>query len=347
MVYRAISIHAVAVKQLSIDAYRGSEQIVAPAFLRQPNVDESLSSFLEQTTTSLASNGNAYWLLHRDAQGRVTNVQVLNPVEVFLTATPWGRVTKYSYKGTDFRPEQIKHLKLLRVPGSTHGLGPIQAAQTELRGALDLSDYASNWFAQSGVPAGGYLKSDQVLTAEQAKTYREAWAKAANDRTGVPVLGNGLQFNSLFLNPRDAQFLESQQFTTTQIARLFGVPSSLMLAQVEGNTQTYQNVEQDWIGYVRFSLTNYLVEIEEALTSLLPRGTSAKFNIEALLRSDTSSRYAAHAIGISAGWLLKSEVRAIEGLPPVAGIDLKPEPVAQPAPTDAPSSDSKEEPTDV
>jgi phage portal protein BeeE len=63
---------------------------------------------------------------------------------------------------------------------------------------------------------------------------------------------------------------------------------------------------------------SYLIEIEQGLTSLLPRGQEAHFNIEALLRSDTLTRYNAHKLGIEAGFLTIEEVRAIEGLGGIA-----------------------------
>ena len=51
------------------------------------------------------------------------------------------------------------------------------------------------------------------------------------------------------LSPEDLQFIESQQFNTTQIARLLGIPASLMLAKVEGTSLTYSNIEQEWLTF--------------------------------------------------------------------------------------------------
>ena len=328
-VYRAISIHAVAAKQLSYGGYRAGVELTAdqlPAWLKRPDIDSTRSVFLEQTVVSLSCSGNAYWLITRNASNLVTNLEVLNPLDVLINTDSRGKVARYSYRGKDYRPDEIQHLRLLRVPGTPYGLGPIQAAQRELRGALDVRDYASNWFTGSGAPVAGYLATDQQLNADLAKQTRDAWTSATADRDGVPVLGSGAKFVPMFLSPTDALWIEAQKFNVTAAARLFGVPASLMLATVEGNTQTYANVSQDWLGYTRFSLMQYLIEIEDALTSLLPRGTEAKFNVEALLRSDTATRYAAHAAGITAGWLLRSEVRAIENLPPIAGIDDTPLP---------------------
>lgn len=324
IVYRAISIHSIAVKQLSFAAFRDGTELTrdqAPTWLRRPDIESTRSVFLEETVVSLACAGNAYWQIKRDSRGAVTNLEVLNPLNVTLQTNLAGKVVKYAYKGREYRPDEIQHLRLLRVPGTAYGLGPIQAAQRELRGAIDVRDYSGNWFTGSGAPVAGYLTSDQQLTQESAKDLRGRWQAATADRDGVPVLGAGTKFTPLFLSPEDALWIDAQKYNTTSIARLFGVPASLMLAAVEGNAQTYSNVAQDWLGYARFSLMQYLVEIEDAFSQLLPRGIDAKFNIESLLRADAQSRYTTHNLALAGGWMTKAEVRAIEGLPPM---DLDP-----------------------
>lgn len=313
LVYRAISIHSVSAKQLGLKVFKGEDEQEAPSFIRRPDVNTPRSVFIEQTVVGLASTGNAYWRVTRDNQDRVQNVVNLNPLDVRPETNLAGDVVGYQYRGNTIPPKQIQHLALLRVPGRVEGLGPIQAAQTELRGALDVRDYSNHWFRDSGVPSG-VLKSDQVLSHDQAQGAKEQWNKTAGAREGVAVLGGGLSYEPIFLSPEDAQFIQSQQFNVAQVARLFGVPASLMLASQEGQSQTYQNVEQDWLGYTRFSLMQYLIEIEDALTQLLPGSREARFNVEALLRADTLTRYEAHKIGIEAGFLTVDEVRRIEKL---------------------------------
>lgn len=84
---------------------------------------------------------------------------------------------------------------------------------------------------------------------------------------------------------------------------------------------TYSNVAADDLSFVRWTLSDYLGEIEDNLSSALPGSQECRFNLDGVLRPDAASRYAAHEAGIRAGWLLKSEVRDIEGLPPIPGID--------------------------
>lgn len=315
-VYRAVSIRATAAKQLSIDVFRGDTAMPTPAWIRRPDIGTPRHIFVERTITSLNLAGNAYWRIRRDPKNAVQSLEVLNPHDVIIDAAASGRITGYQYHGHTLSADEVKHLSRLRVPGTPYGLGPIQAAAAEMRGALDLRDYASNWITSGDVPSG-VLKSDQALTPEQAAAARDAWSASRGGKRGVAVLGNGLAYTPVVLSPEDAQFIQSQNLSVVQVARLFGVPASLMLVSLEGNSQSYANVEQDWIGFARFGLADDLIEIEEALSDLLPFQRRARFNIDALLRTDTSTRYAAHKTALEAGFLTVNEVRAIENLPPL------------------------------
>lgn len=339
-VYRAVQIHETAAGQLTIDGIKDRQKLdTTPSLLTRPNVDQSLSAFIEATVVALATTGNAFWRkTYSTSTGQVSNLEPWNPHLVTVnqaraTYRGPGKIT-FGYDGKTFTPREVQHLQLMRVPGMCAGLGPIQAAQNELAGVRDVRDYATGWFTDGQAQPNGVLTTDQRLTSEDADRYKQRWNAGADG--GVRVLGAGLSYTPIMLKPADAQWLEARNFNVTQVARLFGVPASLMLAPVEGTNLTYQNVEQEWLAYVRFSLMAYLREIEEALTACLPRGTSARFDIDVLLRPDTQTRFASYQTGIAAGFLLRSEARAREHLPPVPGIDDQPAPAA-PAP--APSTE--------
>lgn len=328
-VYRAVEVLAVGVSQLGMDQWRGDKRVTPAAIIQRPDVDEWRTAFVEYTTVSLALAGNAYWRILRGPNGEPVSLKALNPNEVTPTEDPkTGRIS-YHWKGQKFAKGDrtggdIVHLKKLRIPGRLTGLGPIESARAELTGALQARDYSSSWFEKADVPTG-ILSTDQPVSAEVAEQYRRIWSgldpitgeRKQGREPGVRVLGSNLKYDPLQIKPADLQFLETQQFNTTQIARLFGTPASLMLAVVEGNSQSYSNVEQDWIAFTRFTLIAYLGEIEEGLSSILPHGNTVRFNVDALQRSDTKTRYEAHKIGIEAGFLTVPEVRQIEGLDPL------------------------------
>jgi HK97 family phage portal protein len=251
----------------------------------------------------------------RDAAGHALVARVLDPA----TTAPFiddrtGRKL-YAVDGRTLDATEVTHLRMMKRPGKLLGLGPIQAAQAELAGHRDVVDASTNWFRDSGTPAG-YLHTEQAMTPDQAKALLEAWNSVPAGRTRVAT--HGLKYDANIINPRDAQWLESRRFSKTEIMDLFGIPASLTLGVDKGASDTYANVSQDWLGFVRFRLMRYVREIEEALSSLIPRGQYARANLEALLRSDAKTRMEIHAIAVANGIYSGDYARSIEHIPATA-----------------------------
>ena len=313
-VYRALTILETAARQLTLDVWRGADKIPAPSIVAYPSLSMAQSAFIGETVNSLAQRGNAYWLIHRAGQ-KISNLEILNPLYVTGENDENAR-PHYYYYGKPIPRTSLIHLKLTHVPGELFGLSPLQACEPTLRGAVDMRRYADNWTAAPGRPTG-VLSTEQKLTAEQAEEYKNQANRMFTPGNGIAVLGNGLTFSRLLLDPKEIQFLESQQANVISIARMFGIPARHMLASIEGGTQTYANLEQEEITFVRYTLMQYLREIEEAFNRVTPHGNTVRFNLEGLLRTDTKTRYEAHAIALNAGFLTINEVREIEGLAPL------------------------------
>jgi HK97 family phage portal protein len=313
-VYRAAQIIATHVKSLSMKTYRDDVEVPAPLWVRNPSTSIHRAGFLEQLTLSLVLSGNAYMLVSRNGRGETMKLETLNPLDVAINTTDAGEKLSYTYRGTiPYSLTDVTHLSLLRVPSNAYGLGPIQAAQPELLNARDTRDYAANYWSM-GIPSG-ILKTDQHLTAEQALAYKEAWNASAGAKNGVVILGNSLNYVPQYLSPRDSMFIEAQEWSRSTIASLFGIPANYLLAnQGAGSSLTYTNLESEALAFIRGTLQVYTTEIEAAFSSLLPRSVDARFSFDSILRTDTLSRYQAHAIAIDAGFMTVDEVRRLENL---------------------------------
>ncbi|MDO5618026.1 phage portal protein [Kocuria sp.] len=328
-VFRAVQVMQTAALQLPLVVQRQGVQLTGeavPRLIRRPSLEMDRSDFIGQAVMSLMTTGELFIYRHR-VGNEIVDLRIVDPTMVQVSRDDRTRVITYHHDGRKFSAEDFDHQTLMRGVNTLRGFGPIQAARTELGFATDLREYAGNWFNGAGHP-NAILKSDQPLTAADAQQWRDDWNHYDRDTgqfrdrdnsnpAGIRVLGKGLSYTPLFLNPKDAQWLEVRKFTVTDVARLFGVPSSLMLVSLDGNSLTYSNVEQEWLAFVRFTLIAYLRKIEETLTKLAPAGQTVRFNLDALLRSDTLTRYQAHEIGIRAGWLDPDEARAHEDLPPL------------------------------
>lgn len=316
-VYRGVSILSNAIKQIGVHLYRDDIKLEStPLWVKQPDDKITRAEFMARTVTSMSTSGNAYWRVSRNGRGEVIKLEVLNPFEILINSTDSGELTGYTYRGTtEYQPSEIQHLKMLSVPGNLYGLGPLQACQPELRNAKDTRDFASKWFSDSGMAA--QVVSPKVPVSPD--TLIDIADSLRSAQTGGSVVApTELSIQNLFLNPRDAMFIDVQNWNTSQICRILGIPANMMLAEA-GSSMTYSNVEQEQIAFTRYSLSAYYIEIEQAMSSLLPRGTEARMNIDALLRTDTLTRYQAHQIAIAAGFKTIDEIRHDEKLAPLLG----------------------------
>jgi HK97 family phage portal protein len=268
---------------------------------------------MEMTVSSLALTGNAYWLVTRNAAGSINNIQVINPNLVTIEVDDKTGKKRFSYNQRFYSPKDMQHLMLMRIPGYEYGVGPIQKVRGELEVALDLRDYQGHWFTKSGV-ATGILKTDQPLSNEWADAYKARWEAVMNGVDRTAVLGNGLSYIPTYLNPKDAMFVEAINANLQQIARMFGIPASMLSLPIEGNSMTYSNVRDENEQFAKYTLSLYVNEIENAFSELLARGQEVKFDPSSLLRLNETERFANYAVAITNGWLSPDEVRAKEGI---------------------------------
>ncbi len=316
-VYRAVQIIATPISKMQLETFRyatGLEQkIENPLLVNKPSLEETRREFFYETVVSMALEGNAYWLKSYNSLGQVNSLTILpaSAVSVYLSEGTTG--TKlFSYMGKTYSTSQIEHLKLFSRAGYLLGVSPITSCRADLAAAIDLRDYAANWFSASGVPTG-ILKTGQMINAEDAAAITTNWHNKQQDRQ-VAVLGSGFEYQQVSLSPKDALFTEVQQQAVQSIARLFGVPARLLLTGVDGTSDTYSNLQDEVQTFYRHTLTNYTDAIADALSNCLDRGTRVDFNFEGLFKADQAGRFAMWKTALEAGFMTIDEVRAKEGL---------------------------------
>jgi HK97 family phage portal protein len=291
-VYRCISLIVGLISGLEMYAVRGGKPMRSlPPLLREPTIGQPLRQTLALTATALCTHGNAYWLVTRGGPGEpASSVDVLDPTTVSVesdsrTGEPIYRRTRFDGRQIEWPSWQRQHLQLMRRPGRLTGLGPLEAGQAEIRGAIDARDYASRWWrSNNGVPKDGYLATNEPLTRAEVQTYREQMEQLHRDGR-IPVLGNGLRMVYSHLNPQEALWTEASSHYSATIARLFGVPSTLV-DERSGGSETYSNVNDKRLALLSQTLGTYIGELEAAFSALLPAGTTAKFDTSQLFAVD-------------------------------------------------------------
>lgn len=347
--FRGVQIIAGMGSQLRLEGWRGGVLMnPQPSLILQPDPWRSLRSFLLRAIICLVLNGNAFLLKQRDPAGNVIGLEVLNPRHVWIK---WDKgVKSYDVLIRGVRSNkaysEIEHVKALEIYGHDRGIGPITACRLAVAGILNVREYADKWFAD-GEGVAGLLNTDQKLTPEEINFYKNVWYGKNPDgtdlaethpdygRTGprVRVTGAGLTFDPMILNPADAQWLESQAFGVLDIARMLGIPGDYLMAAVEGASLTYANLSMIDTQFLKTNLfPNYLAPLEEAISSVIPRGQTAKFNTEAFLRPDDKAQADIDQIYLQANVISAQEIRDRKGWagPP-------PKPVAQPQKQETPA----------
>jgi HK97 family phage portal protein len=321
-VWACVNLIAGAISTVPLAAYRDGERDPLPALppiLRAPSAGWSLPDFLYALLQSLLVRGNAYGLIvDRAGAGLLpAQVELLDPNRVGVTV-PNGAV-EYRVDGQEVDPASIWHVKAFTAPGQVLGLSPITHARQAIGLGIAAERYAAKFFGESAIPSG-VLTTDRDINDQRAAELQTRWRTRHQGNRDIAVLGGGARFQAITISPEEAQFLESSRANVATIARYFGVQPELIGGE-SGGSLTYANVEQRALDFLTFGLRPWLVRLETALSALLSSTTTVKFNAAALVRTDLLTRYQAHESAIRAGWKLRSEVRELEDLAPVAGID--------------------------
>lgn len=324
---RCVQIIADSIGTLPLHAYRNGQQLdTTPQLLEQPDPGFTRVETISAVVTSLLLHGNAFGLVaQRDYLGFPTDIVLVSPNAVSVKQSSDGGV-EYRVAGRLYHSDDILHVRGLTLPGQLTGMGVLELHRRTIGTAISAEDYAGELWA-GGAHIDGYLKTDLDLAPDEAADLKRQFSAAHSGRQRTPaVLSGGMTYEAMQWSNADLEFLESRKWNALMITQVFGCPPH-MVGVPSGDSKTYQNVQQDSMSFVRYTLRPWLTRIEAALSQMLPRGQTAKFNLDAMLRDATLDRYKAHQIGLAAGFLGVDEVREMEDLDP----DNPPPPPTAPA----------------
>lgn len=297
-----------------------------------PNADQTALDFWEFVCACIELHGNAYCEIARGSDGRVIALSPPMLPEAITVKRRSNGDLEYSWSDGS-RQRKATQDTILHIRG--FGGSPLGGYSTLALGrhafgmARSINQAASATFG-NGVRPAGVMSSEKAFSAEQRKAAEEAlqhkYAGAMN--AGVPMLlDNGLKWESISINPDDAQMLESRAFSVEEICRFFGVPPH-MVGHTDKSTSWGTGLEQQTLGFQKFTLRRRLKRIEQALEKQLltardrADGVTIEFNLEGLLRADSKARSEFYRQMTQIGAMTINEVRALENMPPVEGGDV-------------------------
>lgn len=291
-----------------------------------PNADTTASVFWESVVAAMLMRGNGR-IERRVQNGKLTSLFFLSPNRLSKIVLGQGRY-EWRYTNKDGTQRTIPSDRVWTIPGfSLDGECGVSVVQygANVFGAAQAADEAASKTFANGLLSTVYYKVERVLKPEQRAEFRENLAAitGALNAGKSPLLEAGMSADTISIDPKDAQLLESRGFSVEEICRWFRVPP-FMVGHSEKSTSWGTGIEQQMIGFLTFTLAPWLKRIEQAISKdlLLPTERARyypKFAVEGLLRADSAGRSTFYAALVNNGILTRDEVRELEDREPMGG----------------------------
>lgn len=319
-VHACVRVIADGIAGLSLKLYKDDgtnrEQVVihyATALVNEPNAYQTKYDFTKYMVSHLALKGNAYAFINRDARYLGIALHPIAPDYVTPVMQDGQLFYKINLKGfpSIVPATEMLHFKGLCGDDPLVGLSPIVVHAETL--GIDLAAISQS----AGVYKNGVLKflltSDAQIKPEQATPLKKSLDDVIDGASRSTVLPNGIKMEKLSLSPEEAQYLETRKFSAEEIARIFGVPASMIGAK-DG---IKSSVEQEYQDFYARTLASYAINIEQELARKLLTESDKltyyfKFNFNSLLRASANERADYYNKGIRGGWLSRNEARMFE-----------------------------------
>jgi HK97 family phage portal protein len=322
-VMSAVSLLAdsVAAMTLELSRVRGGriERLPTPSVLIRPNQMQTMFEFIHQVMLSLALHGCAYIYAPRRAGELPSEMRVIHPNLIKNRIITDDGSAYYQIGDKQHSSDDIKAIHWLIMPNELRAVSPLEALRNTIGTSIAMDRFLAQFYGEGATPSS-VLETDATITEEQARILRDTWSDSHTKRRKPAVLTGGLRWKSITTSAADMQMLEHREAIVRDIARAYRIPLNMINAS-GGDSQTYQNVEQAGINFVRYTLLPFMRRIEDAISEMLPLTQKVRFNASEFERADLTTRVKAQQLQIMSGTLSPNEAREQENREPYEGGD--------------------------
>jgi HK97 family phage portal protein len=275
---------------------------------------------------ALLGDGNGYAEIQRDMSGRFVGLWPIESDRV----TPRRDASGYYYEIQQpeggvarLEPADCFHLRGPSLKGWV-GDSVVYRAAKAIGIAHASQVYSAAYFA-NGTVLSGLLTTDKPITPAQAKSAKERFVEehsgGPGKAHGVSALGQGVKYQPLNHNAQEAMLIDSRRFQVQEIARFYGVPTTLL-----ADNEAWTNLSELYLGFYRNALRPWAERFDaEATRKLFPQRQpwrEVAHDLTHLTLGSFKDQVAAlvQATGNKAIWT-QNEARAIFGKNSVEGGD--------------------------
>lgn len=211
-------------------------------------------AFWRSMYAQMLLSGNAYALIWGDKSGRSDHLEYLKPSQVEVYRSSDGTQLSYDVTFPETEESDIKavpssqmiHLKTMSLDGGLIGISPLRALSKELQ-LQNANKGLALGAMKNGLNITGTLKIQKggLVDSETKQGVRTAFEKqAANGH--VVVLDSLEDYTPLEINKDISKLLSSTDWTSDQIAKVYGVPQDYL-----GSESEHSNIEMVAIQYAQ------------------------------------------------------------------------------------------------
>ena len=279
--------------------------------------------FREMLTGHAVLRGNGFALPER-RNGVVSRLTPIHPSRVRIEEIDAGEPVFHVQMeaGRPASIETLSHREIFWLPGymidGPGGVSVVEHARQTLGHALATERFGARFFGQ-GMKPGGVFKHPGQLSDEAYERLKTDMNDPGHDSENM-ILEEGLEWQQVGISNEDSQFLETRQFEVTEIARWLRIKPHKI---ADLSRATFSNIEQESLDHVQDTLMPWGVRWQDAVQGTVIRRDDhfAEILYDALLQTDTKTRYEAHRIAVGAPWKTRNEVRRTDNMPAIDGLD--------------------------
>jgi HK97 family phage portal protein len=340
-VWRCIGLLATVIAGCPLYVYKdpGKKQVTVPAINpNNPSTTYTPFEFWELVVAHVGLWGNAFVKKVRNQAEAIID---LRPIVPSIVSVMRGPIDAQHTDGKYFKVEQrddngnvvgfktYGNWDIMHIPGMGYdgirGLSPLQVAAQTFGTSMAADKLAGKYFANGTLLSGIINVKAPLANQTQADEIKRRWrnVNAGLAHAGdVAVLDAETSFQPLTIPPDTLQFLESREWQSSELARMYGIPPHL-IGDESKSTSWGTGIEQQNIGFVAYTVAGWTSRLEQRITREIvnTRGQYASFDLTELMKGSTSERFTAYAQAIQWGWMTRNEARMREDMEPIDGLD--------------------------
>ncbi|MFA5608086.1 MAG: phage portal protein [Leucobacter sp.] len=326
-VYRAVNLIAGGIATLSLRAIREQNGVTerVPSWLDSPAGGLTRYELVETMLLHLLLHGNAYLAHVYGGAGQLVGLSPIHPSAVGIDVSDAGvktyQVSLSNGSRRDFNDNTMTHVKGPSVDG-IRGLSPLQVHRNGALGigiAADRS--AARLFKSGGLMSAIAVLGDDVGAEDAAELKASLDRKIGGEANAgeIAFINRNVTITPWQMSPEDLQWIESRSFQTEEIARIYGVPATLIgLSDKQSSWGT--GIREMHTAMAQWTFKPWTARIEDRLTPLLDpvqTGRKVEFDYRALLSPSPEVEIDLLIKQVGAGLLTVDEARQIMNRAPL------------------------------